>query len=136
MSDVQTSLPATERVLSAVTAQIDEAQKNAKIEAAVVDVFASREIKRRTDLLVQGFDALSKLTTSYDQVNKPDTKFTDSEGKQVELTSAKRTQEQQAAKKKVDKLVTALTGALEKADFAALEKALKGGDKNGAADED
>lgn len=122
-------------ILATIAAGID-AQNGAvdnglsPLQNRVVSVFVEREVSRRADLLVKGFDLLTAQQKAHDQVNKPDTNFVSQDGSPLQLTSAKRTQEIAAAKKKLDRISEALGNALNAAQFDALDKLVKSGGKS------
>lgn len=101
-------------------------QADGSIQNAVVFTFVNRENTRRVDLLVKGFDELAKLAKNFDDINKPDQRMFSNDSP-VSFTSEKRRKEQEAALKKLNKLSAAIDNAFLNADYAGLEKALKGG---------
>lgn len=107
---------------SAIGQAIDTGQGT--VADKVATVFAEREITRRVSIVVAGVEKLTAVTKSFDSINRPDAPFTTPEGAAVVFTSAKRTQEINAAKKKVEKVTAALTEALTAAKFESLEKVL------------
>jgi len=120
----------TDTILTRVQNGIDAAQAEGPLVDRVVDVFVEREVGRRADLLVKGFDKLVTLTKAHDDINKPDGAKAFSAPNTTPLPqtySEKRLSEISKARKAVEKLTTAVNTALTKADFAGLEKALKGG---------
>lgn len=122
-------------VLATITAGIDAQNTGPEdglspLQNRVVDVFVEREVSRRADLLVKGFDLLVSIQKTFDQVNKPDTNFTGQDGTPLQLMSAKRSQEIAAAKKKLDRVNDMLGQALNSAQFDGLDKLVKSGGKS------
>ena len=101
-----------------------------ELKAKVVSVFAEKEVERRVSLVVKAVTVYDELIKAYNSVNKPDNKFTDSSGNPVELYSEKRKQEIAKAKSNIDKLVKAVTDALDSNKWDELEKHLSNKSSN------
>lgn len=116
-------------LLTRIESNIKTAQDGGVITDRVVDVFAERELKRRTDLIVQGVDVLTAATKSYGDINKTDQEhFTSVEqgaNSRVVSYSKKRVEEIAKAKKTLGNVAKALDDAITKASFDNLEKVLK-----------
>lgn len=124
-------------ILTSIAASIEashpnnpQAVEDSPLIARVAGVFVERENSKRADLLVKGLDLLVSLQNQFDGVNKPDNNFTNTDGNLLLLTSQKRKQEIETAKKKLDKVNEALGQALNAAQFGALEKLVKSGGKD------
>lgn len=124
----QDILIATATGIAAASALPEGAQEN-ELTNRVIRVFVDREVSKRADLLVKGVELVDKLQKEYDQINKPDQNFINADGSALLLTSQKRKQEIDSAKKKLDKTNEAVGQALNAANFEGLSKVLASGGK-------
>lgn len=109
-----------------IESTIKTAQDGGIVVDRVVDAFAERELKRRTDLIVQGMDFLVVSNKVYTDINKPDQEFFVVAGGEATKTfSKKRIEEINKAKKTRDNIAKAIDKAITSANFEDLEKALK-----------
>lgn len=87
-----------------------------QVEADVVDALVQRELNKRSEAVVIVMDQLSKLELDLRKI-KPDQTF-DGEGKVVSETYTKaKFEELKKLREKITKFSSAITKALEKADF-------------------
>lgn len=124
---VKKDAPSTE-LQTRIDSTIKTAQDSGAVTDRVVEAFSERELKRRTDLIVQGMDLLVSVAKAFTEINKTDQEyFTATEGKDtsVKTYSKKRIEEINKAKKTRDNVAKAVDKAITTANFEDLEKVLK-----------
>lgn len=119
-------IPVAERLRSEVAEQVKKGSTT--LFGAVITHFASEELDRRKNLLINGAKKLKELDIEVKKASKPDAKTFDASGRVLTEAfteaSAKKLKE---AREKFDKLNKAMEKAVNDADFEPLDKALKGG---------
>jgi hypothetical protein len=138
--------PEDQKIPDAIIAIDSPDSLNAQVEAAIVagqatikkkivDDLANEEIARRKGLVVQGLKKLAEAQKESADAEKPDQETYTATGEKIGVYSKQAQQRRVAAKKKLDKIVTALKAALrDKPDYKPLEKLLSG--KKDEKDED
>ena len=105
-------------LMEAVASQISNVAP--AVEEAVINVLVQRELKKRSDALVQGLDTVSKLQKDLVRI-KPDVVAYNAGGTIVSENYSKgKLDELHAANKKLGKLNSAIDKALNNADFSDL----------------
>lgn len=90
-----------------------------------MDHYVQKEIDRRSDMIIKALEKLEASEKDRDSI-KPDQQIMDAAGKELQTGYSKPIFDKlKKAKERVEKLTKALNGALDGANYEALEKVLK-----------
>lgn len=115
MSDVVTTIPSVRTVVSERIAK-----SGPEVAEKVIEHLATREVNRRTDAVLKGFDKLEELEKEFRKL-RPDVVSYDEAGKVANSTwSAEQLKKRNELKQKIEKLTNTIDRALVKEDYSDL----------------
>lgn len=130
MTSVQEKVSVQEKIAEQIAAL------SPRVEDQVVEAMVERELKKRSDAIVQGMDMLSKLEADLRKL-KPDQETYGPDNKLIAATYSKaKMNERKKLEERTAKAKRVLGKAIDNADFSDLYKFASGQDKDKSRDGD